>query len=363
MSEQRCNHGMLPRQCSLCKKEEERKQQIHLVINQPRTAERRSVTTTPSRPTSHETANHRIYGDYAVIQVKNAHQPNFLSHLPERTTFIHMDGHPFLWIVKLLAEKIPNLAKLRVTPRMREKMGQEHLKALTEKGIELVTGFERPELAWKERENRSVSYEAQRNFLLGLDPTKKALFDELLTYGFEEAEMAARYFCLKGEPFIGQKEVATEFGYAGRIANSYVCKKIITVLTYLDPVQFVGCASQSAQGRLNALKHQVETARAASQEVEKQQEILARLGIERFPEKFIFGHLNELEAVHMARKDGRLASLKARNERLYKIVSERYGLEDNIFRTYRELGPLHEVTWQRAHQLIQIAYELLGIKL
>src|SRR5205085_4961832 len=68
--------------------------------------------------------------------------------------------------------------------------------------------------------------------IFNLKDEQKALWAELLAMNFEMAQMASRYFCLNGEPFVSMRVIGAEYGYI-HATNMLVSRKINAVIAYL----------------------------------------------------------------------------------------------------------------------------------
>lgn len=366
MSE-RCIHGMVSQYCSLCKKEQQKR--ILIVTQRPNTYLNSTIKTVrfETQPIALKMAEpvgeskKELPETYGIVSVRRVKEVDFFSKFPKEVSFLHIDGYPFLWLLQELVTKFPQLKKIRVVPTMRVKMNKTHLKVLDAKGIQLIVGYERPDMAWKESHSRSSSYYHQRKFMLNLQGETKGLFDELIRYEFEAAQITARYFCLKDEPFVFQAEVGKLFGYSGTAINALICRKVNQVLHYLSPIQFN--VSQDSIRASEVMKKKVLHIRSLLADQSRLQERLKEMGIESLPNNMRLSLLDRLVALHQARKNGLLEKLRAFESREYQIVVCRYGLEDHTFHTLEEVGTLFGITRERVRQIEEMTFISLGIEI
>lgn len=372
MSEQ-CIHGMNPAWCGTCKRlaGSHKKIKSSSIIPTHVTEQSSEVKIADLHPllvkrirnieagVPSKTADIReglVMGDYAIVRtigVGIRSNPNLFSHLDTTITMVHVDGHLFVWALKVILERTPNLKKLRLIPSA--KVTDTHIRMLDIRGVELVRGHHNLSLAWKVGEiRRDADYDKKLAVIKGLRPEGVALFEELISMGFEDAVIVSRYFCLKGETGITQRKLGIEFGGP----NTYISLVINSVLHYLDP-SFE--ASIQAQRRSSGIKSRVCRTRILIGETEKMKEFLSSLGISALPEGMPMSHVDTLEVIHMARQSGKLESLYLKNPRAYEILCSRWGIKDGRFRTFEEIGKTYSVTRERIRQIQQKAFVELGI--
>lgn len=206
--EKKCKHGLDQRYCALCQPRQTRTNfpRYQKVTIRPR----KEYTPTPTR------SSHRGESQiYVVSTAEGRHGQSFI-RMSENIRFVHIDGFPFLWAIKLILERCQNLESIEVTPLYSKKLGPRHHQLCQERGVQLVQGYRKAKVAevWQDRKNPvHHSYGVLRAFLFNLNAEKKSLFEELLSFGFEEAQITARYFCLQEEPYMRQRELAQEYGY------------------------------------------------------------------------------------------------------------------------------------------------------
>lgn len=207
------------------------------------------------------------------------------------------------------------------------------------------------------------AYGVQRSFLLDLEGEQKALFEELLSFGFESADMTARYFCLRDEEYLPQRKLAVEYGYPERM-YAWVSARILSVLHYLDPSFEVG---EGAMRSARALRERVSRLREKLQDdtdhLRLVETFFATYGMRLAP-NFPLYRLEILEEVLKAKANGQLERLRMRDKVDYQALALRFGLdqpEGGIYRTLNEVGQLLNVTRERARQREERALAWLGI--
>lgn len=343
-----CIHGIEESWCSFCKS---RKEQA-LEKREPKP---RGTTTIYGQGV---VQNSEIMSSgYALVSIKGKKSRCNFSQINRSTTFVHIDGWPFLWAIKHILELAPNLKKIRVIPRAEKKIHESHRQVCAERGIRIVTGHHRPQSIWRENHIISRHYKSQRRFFLNLKGEQQALFEELLRLGFEQAQIASRYFCLHEEEFIHQSSIAEEFGYGKE--ERHISIRINAVICYLDS-SFEG-GDRPKQMAL-AIQRKVLRIRNLISEEAGLLKIAAKLGFERLSESLPLSRIPMLETLIEAKNDGRLAKLQLENPRAYLVISKRYGLEDNVFRILKDITEFLGVTTvERVRQIEAEALGLLGI--
>ncbi len=345
-----CKHGMPEAFCSLC--------------NPPKQPAKRipqhTKTTTVFGSSSITSRDIPNLG-YAVIHTNKGREHHSFGNLDNHTTMVHIDGHPFLWAVEKILASAPNLKSLRVIPSQEKNLLESHRELCRAKGVSIILGHHRPELAWDDGENRSPFYQKQATFFKNLQGEQKQLWEELRMFSFEEAEIAARYFCLDGEDYLPQRVLAEQYGF--EYSNTQISTRINAVLFYLDASFVVGARSRqfaraikARVGRLRIGLTQTHTIASLRQEAAK------RLGLQELPEKLPLSRLETFEELVKRSRNGKLKWLKTYHERLYKIVVLRYGLSGGRYRTLEEIGQSEYLTRERIRQLEEKALVLLGIE-
>jgi len=163
--------------------------------------------------------------------------------------------------------------------------------------------------------------------------------------------MTARYFCLAGEEYISQRELAQEYGYRLGPLNHH----LTSIRCYLDEEYNAGMDATNKTGALRRrmLKlHQL----CSSQEVFEQP--LRELGIDELPAKLPLARLETYAAVLKAYRDGKLGALK---DAVRQTLLMRFGLENGTCATLQEVGNRLGYTRERARQREEQGLALLGI--
>lgn len=355
-----CKHGIVKEWCALCNPPKPKRPR-----RQPKEQER---TTVHGAGVIHQ--QELFQSEWVIVQVWRKRNNFNLARLSERTKLVHIDGHPFVWLIKEILKRAPKLETIQVTPTMGQKISDSTRKMCAKRNVCFRTGYWRPEYAWEEGENRSPFYVAPRAFLMSLEGEQKELFDELLALGFASAEMTSRYFCLKGEEFISQRALGEEFGFSGMGAASKVSAWVNGVIHYLDPEFEVG---QDSSRRARNLKQRVRRIRRllARTTIEKErlaneQQRLAMLaktiGVTELPEGLPLARLDIFEALVKAKNDGSLEELKKRRSKAHLVIVLRFGLEDGKYKTLQEVaGLLGGLTRERIRQLEEQGLAILNI--
>lgn len=275
--------------------------------------------------------------------------------------FVHVVGHLFVWAAELMIKKMPHIHTIQVIPKMERTVSERIRQLCAERNIRIVTGHHRPECVWSEGENRSPYYRRQRAFLKGLEGEQRELLQELLCLGFEEAQLVARYFCLKDEPFLSQHDVAIEVDSPSD-HDSVISSKINAVLRYLDPTftaaENVLQTARAIQVRVQRLRSLLAESTSAK---EGRDAIAMRLGLELLPEELPLSRIDTFEAVLAAYRLPTFATLQRSHPREFGIVVMRYGLEDGKYTTLQHIGNDLGLTRERIRQLEKEAFLLLGI--
>lgn len=342
----RCKHGMLLIACAACQppdlKEERR----------PQVRENQTVYGTEAV----DGTEVREVGYVVITTIKGRDHHSF-NRLDDKTSFVHINGHPFLWAIEVILDLCPNLRTIRVIPsNLRRLSPGSHLKLCQERGVEVITGHDRPNMVW-EGENRSKFYQGQQAFFTGLQGEQRVLFEELIAFGHDGAVMTARYFCLGREEYIPQRQVADKHGFGED--ERHVSQLMNAVIYYLDP-SFE--TSERSRQIANALKGKVVRLRTSFQSVNIRQEAARRLGLSALPTDFPLVRLDELEALLKAERDGLLTLLKEEYPNAHQALTLRFGITDGVYRSLQAVGDLMGgITRERVRQLEEKALVALGI--
>ncbi len=299
------------------------------------------------------------FAEYILVRTARALDPErrTFEQLDEETKFVHVDGHPFVWAIERILEKAPNLEIIRMIPTMCRKLTANHRTLCEKRNVRIVAGHQRPEMAWRDGENRSPLYDTQRRFFLELAGEQKILFDELLAMEFEAAQMTARYFCLQNEKYVGQLTVAVEYGYSAA-TQGHASSMISAVVLYLDP-EFK--ANKDSVRIARNLKQNVERLRREYGELLEVGKIITRMNEEvvrltgdptsKVPSKLPIARFESYKVLVMAKMNGRLEWLQYHHPRHYEAVTLRFGIFDGTFKTLEVCGTIMNLTRERIRQL------------
>lgn len=181
------------------------------------------------------------------------------SHLGLRpgVVAVYINGYPYLWIIELILQRAPDVRRIQVAPCELVNVHANHRAACAARCVELVVGRGprgggraggRRGRVWEDGKLRGgAKYSADRKFLMELSGDQRALLDELLAYGVKEAEMALRYYAVRGSAKgVTQRRVAAAYG----IHPNTACDNVQGVLRYLDPNHPTGVSAQEVASRL-----------------------------------------------------------------------------------------------------------------
>jgi hypothetical protein len=219
---ERCIHNMVKTVCSFCSPP--RKPRVPVKSDKP--------TVHGAAVGSLDPPRHGI----AVVHTSTksrAHSLTDIEQIDQGVDFVHISGHPNLWAVEAVVARLPKLKTIQVIPGMLDAFRGRARELCAARGIQVVGGHVRPEVAWEGDRIGNPQYTDQRRFLLKVSGEQRALFEELLALGFDAARMAARYFCLADEEYVPMRLLAAEYGYAAGHA-SVVSEVILSTLYYLD---------------------------------------------------------------------------------------------------------------------------------
>lgn len=351
-----CKHGLKPEYCSLCSPK----------MTALKTVKKRIPAVSEKKTVFSASAISEISikeSGYVVVRIRECANNRSCPHLGEKTRIVHIDGYPFLWAIKMILDLAPNLEKIQVIPTMvKELRGAKAL--IDERGVKVVSGHHRPDLAWSGEENRSPFFQAQAKFLKELSDDQKRMLEELVALGFTPALMTVRYFCLNDEEFIPQRLVSKEFGYEEE--NRYCSLRINAVLHYLDPEFKVSKTSKKIAA---FIKQRIQRLRslfvdiADKQRIEKIRiEAAAKLGIEKLPDGLPLARLEFFETILKLSGIGGLEELRNKSSKAYDVLISRFGIFDGKYKTLESVGELlGGITRERVRQLEEYAFGILGL--
>jgi hypothetical protein len=325
-----------------------------------------------SPPTETETrvALGRVLGQreysYVVVSTQRGNREapdSSFADISSRTEKVHLAGFPFLWAVEEILRRAPNLKVLQVVPTMMRHVPESsrHLATLKAHGVKIVTGYDRPEVAWAtNNECRDPRYRRLRQMLLR--PENRAQLDELCELGFEMAHYARRYFCLDNEEYVPYRILSAERGIHVRQDHA-VSAYINGIIHVLDPTYQVNIRSASFA---RSLVKRADQARELRKNGAEMQALLERLGVSAWPQGLPLARADIYERVLKAwRADG----LGALEDRERFVIVCRFGLDGHSVRTLLELGnamsqtrhPDHALSRERVRQIEAEALFRLGI--
>lgn len=286
-----------------------------------------------------------------------------IARMPKTTTAVHLGCHPFLWAIEACLERAPRLRLIQVVPSAERKLGAQHRALCAAREVTLRVGAVKPEATGPRASFASAGFLHQKRFMDGLSGGQKEAFDELIRFGFEQAQAAVRYYGLDVDAAVrvSQLEIGVEFGLKPVSANQVISRWIGSVLCYLDPGTK---ASQEARRGALALRARVERARRIASDVQALQAWIDALGILALPAGLWPSKFEDFEAVVDALRDGRLNQLKERDPRAAAVVIERYGLADlgtDPFKTLAEISEGYGFTREWARLEEAKAFRLMGI--
>ncbi|MFH0969141.1 MAG: sigma factor-like helix-turn-helix DNA-binding protein [Patescibacteria group bacterium] len=353
--EKRCKHGLMEDSCSFCDS------RGHSVNKKREPIARIEKTIHGSICLTSEKIK-----NYAIIHSRGGRNHGNFQSLNENTVLVHIDGYPFLWIIEKIIELAPNVEIIQVIPTMRRKFLQSHLE-LCEKhhNVKIIVGHWKPECAWKDNENRSPFYKAQALFFMNLSDEQKRLFDELIALKFDAALITARYFCLNGKDFIPQRLVAKEFGY--KEDEGLVSRRVNAIIKYVDQTFNAGKEATLMAGnikrRVSRIRSFFNQADFLSEISKKSVEMAKKIGLEKLPLDFPLSRFDDLEAVVLANRDGRLKKLENEYPKWYWVIVHRFGIIDGQYRTLEAVGLLLDISRERVRQLEEKTFKILGISI
>lgn len=305
---------------------------------------------------------------YLFLSVqKKKTEEQITSLLDERVTFIHINGHLFLWVLRLLIEKAPNLKTVRVIPKQYYKLSSAHLDLCKDNNIEIVTGHHKPEIAWKEEKTRLPWYKTQKRFFEDLSGEQKKLFEELLYFGIESAEITARYFCLNGEEYVTQSTLAEMYGHNASM-HAAISGRIGAVMRYLDSTFETG---EDSIQQASVLKKKVQLLRERYGETVKlaqKMDVMRALLVKatgcstvKIPDKLPVSKYQIYEQLLNAMIDGKFYELKNSSPKRFEVLLQRFGFKEGKYKTLEACAEMMGLTRERIRQLEHSGLVLLGI--
>jgi hypothetical protein len=267
---------------------------------------------------------------------------------------VHLSGMPKLWAVEEILRRAPNLKTLQVLPKMRRHLPEHspHVQLLNVRGVKLVEGYDRPELAWGEGEVRDLRYPLLRQKLL--KPELRTYLDELCDLGFEMAIYTRRYFCLNDEQYMPYRELSAERGLHVRQDHG-ISAYVNGVIHVLDPTYEV---NQRSLQFARTFVRRIEKARRLRGSAEAMGVLLKELGIIAWPHGLPLARLEAYEKVLVAWRSNQLAAL---SERERAVLVNRFGLGDCPVGTFAEIGAKVALSRERVRQIEGEALEKLGV--
>lgn len=344
-----CKHGMNVEWCGYCNEPDP-----------PRKPARRERSTVNEKETISIGWFHGRGEAIVHTNVREAQNTSFLG-LDPTTHLVHIDGCPNLWAIEKILEQCPNLKTIQITPRSGHHLKKRHRELCENRNVEIRLGYWNPLLAWPEGENRSPYFRQQREFLKTLPEGQRLEFEELIELGFEDALITARYFCLKDEPYLAQREICTEFGLPQR--ETSVSVRVNAVLFYLDPTFECG---ENAKRRGMHLRRRVRNLKLSLQQSEYRKKLLDDLGLTELPHSVPMSKLECYRAISLAIMSGeleRIAALKPK-VKIYEVMCLRYGLGmgSTSFQTLEQVAEKVGVTRERVRQIELVALKMLGLE-
>jgi hypothetical protein len=342
----RCKHGMRPEFCSVCSPP-------------PSSVKVPRHSRSPERHVALESAPYASL-HYALVRTQNVRptHESAVKHLTAETQTVHVLGHAFLWVVEAILEHAPNLRVLELIPTEEKELGPRHRELCRARGVAVVAGHYRPEMAWDEDEvHRNPMHMPIRTYLMTLPPTERALLDELLTLGFEEAQLTARYYHLAGEEAITLRELGKEHGIR---ENHRVSSMVHAVLHYLDPEFDVGDRSEQRCRNMTAKVARLRPLAASAAALASR---LKECGVASLPAGLPLSRLDTYLDLVAAQRDGRMASLAETQPKVHRALVVRFGLGgEPVYLTLAATGVLLDgVCRERARQLEEKGLAALGV--
>ena len=352
---QRCMHGMVTGTCGICNRKKQEPIEHRTPTKKPAQPERVHVVSTP--PASEER------GDplFTVIFSLRAKETGYLEdRLGPEIVQIHLTGIPFVWLLQRIIAECPSLRVLQTIESNRLYLERGEAAELLKKAhFRVQYGTVRK--AWDQARKDSPSskqYSGQQRFLQTLAGDQKALWDELLRFGIEAAEITARYFCLNGETFIPLGKLAVLYGFAENV--SLGSQFVNAVLHYLDPT--FKCARE-AKRRAASIETTVRVTRELTSGLDVIQRLCTELRIQNLPDKLPLSKWQLFRQIRLAYNAGRFSIFTEDRARDGEILKERYGIPEGPFKSLGDIGLAQspQLSHERIRQLEERALSALGI--
>lgn len=346
-TKEECKHGLgfTVRSCGLCRAE----------------IARLSIPSSEKRHTNKKKSPEKLVtprvGSRGFTMVKAQRGDSSLLDIDERTTSVHIIGHPYVWLLQEIFRRGPNVVQIQAIPTFEDRVTEHHRSLCSYHGIALMFGHGEPERAWAgSGVRRSDRYHKDRRYLLCLSSDQQVLLDELLEYGFEEALMLQAYYSLADSAVIVLSDLSDTYGFSG----SYISRKIGSVLHYLDSSFRKG---KEARAEAERLGRRVVRIRRILSETEAVRVLLRKMGLSILPAGMPASQLDMLENIANAYQSGCLELLRRTHPHLHETLCLRFGLHDvdaPQFRFARDIGKFFGVTPQAVYGRLSRAFKILN---
>jgi len=272
------------------------------------------------------------------------------------TTCVHINGHPFLWAIRLILSSAPHLKVLEVSPSVAKSLKPSHHALCEERNVLILPRYCQSQSGWRYGQNRSSQYRGNREFFLSLTPEQKRLFDELVELRVRIALVARDYYCLDGGTFSSQHNVGVRYGYK---EGRYISLRLSGLQSFLDPYFPVGRQARSIAANLKKKldrlrskrdqEHTLNEQRRAAEETYHRQVLGA--GIEKAPSGLPADQIGRYKLVYQAYQQGTLAVLAQKSPSVYKTVMVHFGIQTGEYRSCAQvahlLGGTRQNVWRR----------------
>lgn len=346
----RCKHGIEQGWCALCNPPPERKRRY------PRSQMKKTVHGTKAL-----TSAKLYYSGQQIVSTQNRQGNHTFLHLDETILFVHINGQPFLWVIKEILQKCSKLETIQVIPSMEVKVGKTARELCRRRKVEVVTGHWRPEMVWEKGRIVSHTYWHDKAFFLNLSDEQEKLFQELLIMGFVGARMTARYFCLKDEPYITQQELGSDFGFDKHSANRTCCKKINAVKRYLDP--YFETPSEVVVAALN-IKKKVKRIRSMLEQDADGRKLVNfanRMGLSGAIKNLPLIRVELFKQLATKYAAGELKQLEKEKPKKHKIFYLRFGIDGKGYKTLEYVGNIYGISRERVRQIEVECLRYIGL--
>lgn len=305
------------------------------------------------------------FKDHGFVSISNRKKHPSHAKLTPDTIRVHINGILFVWLLQRILELCPKVEEVRIIPSLKRKLSDTHYSIAKERGVKIIFGHINPELKWQEGESRRTqSYIQQQTFFETLTGEQKTLFDELLGFGFEAAQMVQDYFLIDHEQPMFLHDLCDKYGFSKKV-DGLTSAMIHAVMHYLDSSFETSLTAEDYARRMtrNVLK-----IRRYFKDVKHKENLSKSMCLEKLPDDFPLARISDLENIMQAKKDGRLSRLKTQHPNLHLVIIQRFGLENlpkvSQFRTLQQIADLDTTkfgTRERARQLEEKAFSYLGI--